>query len=66
MTISLNGEKTDPRGAATVADLVQVLELPAPTLLIEHNGVALHRREWPGRALAEGDRIELIRIVAGG
>lgn len=66
MKISLNGENTDPRGAATVAELVQVLNLPAPTLLIEHNGVALHRREWPDRALSEGDRIELIKIVAGG
>jgi thiamine biosynthesis protein ThiS len=66
MTISLNGENTDPRGATTVAELVHVLNLPAPTLLIEHNGVALHRREWPGRALSEGDKIELIKIVAGG
>ncbi len=66
MTISLNGEKTDPRGAATVAELVHVLNLPAPTLLIEHNGVALHQREWADRALAEGDTIELIKIVAGG
>jgi thiamine biosynthesis protein ThiS len=66
MTISLNGGSTDPRGATTVAELVQALNLPAATLLIEHNGVALHRREWPDRALAEGDKIELIKIVAGG
>jgi sulfur carrier protein len=66
MMISLNGRETDPRGAGTVAELVQRLELPAPTLLIEHNGVALHRREWDERALSEGDKIELIKIVAGG
>ena len=66
MTISVNGAETDSRGAKTVAELVQVLELPPPTLLIEHNGVALHRREWPQRALAQGDRIELIKVVAGG
>jgi len=34
--------------------------------LIEHNGLALHRHEWPERSLGEGDRIELIRVVAGG
>lgn len=66
MTISLNGESTDPLGATTVAELVHALNLPAPTLLIEHNGVALHRREWTDRVLSEGDRIELIKIVAGG
>jgi sulfur carrier protein len=35
-------------------------------VLVEHNGDALRREEWPGRSLAEGDRLEIIRIVAGG
>lgn len=65
MNIVLNGEqkKVD---AATVAELVQSLALPAAALLIEHNGLALHRDEWQGRALQDNDRIEIIRIVAGG
>jgi thiamine biosynthesis protein ThiS len=33
---------------------------------VEHNGLALPRREWRDRSLAEGDRIEFIRVVAGG
>ena len=66
MTISLNGEHADARGAATVADLVARYELPPQSVLIEHNGLALHRHEWPERALAEGDRVEVIRVVAGG
>ena len=66
MTISLNGENTDARGAATVAELVDRYGLPPQTVLIEHNGLALHRREWPDRKLTEGDRIELLRVVAGG
>jgi len=64
--ISLNGEATDSHGAQTVDDLVRRFELPPEAVLIEHNGVALHRREWQQRALAEGDRIEIIRVVAGG
>ena len=66
MRISLNGEQTDSRGAATVAELIARFELPPETVLVEHNGVALRRREWPQKALAEGDRIEIIRVVAGG
>jgi thiamine biosynthesis protein ThiS len=66
MTISLNGETTDSRGAETVAELVKRYELPPQTVLIEHNGLALHRREWAERGLAEGDRIEVLRVVAGG
>ena len=66
MKISLNGENTDARGAGTVAELVERYELPPKTVLIEHNGLALHRREWPHRKLNEGDRIEVLRVVAGG
>jgi thiamine biosynthesis protein ThiS len=66
MTISLNGEKADARGAATVAELVERYQLSPQSVLIEHNGLALHRQEWPQRPLAEGDRVEFIRVVAGG
>ena len=66
MTVSLNGEKADARGAQTIAELVERYQFPPQSILIEHNSVALHPREWPERKLAEGDRIEFIRVVAGG
>jgi thiamine biosynthesis protein ThiS len=66
MRISLNGREADAGGAQTVAELIGRFELPPETVLIEHNGVALHRREWPQKTLTEGDRIEIIRVVAGG
>ena len=65
VNIRLNGEQKDVE-TATVADLVQSLDLPAAALLVEHNGLALRRDEWPLRTLNPGDRIEFIRIVAGG
>jgi thiamine biosynthesis protein ThiS len=66
MRLSLNGREADAGGAQTVAELVGRFEMPPETILIEHNGVALHRREWPQKALSDGDRIEIIRVVAGG
>ena len=66
MRISLNGQEVDAQGARTVAELVGRFEWPPETVLIEHNGVALHRREWEKRALADGDQIEVVRVVAGG
>ena len=66
MIISLNGERADVRGAETVTDLVKRYQLPPQSILIEHNGLALHRHEWTGRPLAEGDRVEFVRVVAGG
>jgi len=66
MTISLNGEKVDARNAETIAQLVERYQIPSQTILVEHNGIALHRHEWPERSLAEGDRVEFICVVAGG
>jgi len=66
MTISLNGEQSDARGAQTIAELVERYRLSPQSILIEHNGLALHRREWPDKTLVEGDHIEFIRVVAGG
>lgn len=65
MKIWLNGEEKET-DATTVTDLVKTLPLPAAALLVEHNGLALHRDEWPLRSLNPGDRFEVIRIVAGG
>jgi thiamine biosynthesis protein ThiS len=66
MTISLNGETVDARGAESIAQLVERYQLPPQSLLVEHNGLALHQHEWGEQALAEGDCIEIIHVVAGG
>jgi len=66
MKILLNGESADASDAKTIAELIDVYQLPPQSILVEHNGLALHRHEWPQRPIAEGDRIEFIRVVAGG
>jgi sulfur carrier protein len=66
MKISLNGERVDAREAKTIAELIDRYGLPSQSVLVEHNGLAVHRHEWAERPLAEGDRIEFIRVVAGG
>jgi len=66
MTISLNGKSVDIREAKTIAELIDRYELPPQSILVEHNGLAVHRHEWSERSLAEGDRIEFVRVVAGG
>jgi thiamine biosynthesis protein ThiS len=63
--ITVNGEDRQSR-AETVSGLVEEMELPAPLLLIEHNGIALRKADWADTALREGDRIEILRISAGG
>jgi len=66
VTISVNGEAVDTRNAKTIAELVEYYKLPPQAILVEHNGLAIHRYEWSECLLAEGDRVEFIRVVAGG
>ncbi|HEY2614881.1 MAG TPA: sulfur carrier protein ThiS [Chthoniobacterales bacterium] len=66
MKIWINGEVAETNGAENIAELVAYFGLHPGAVLIEHNAVALRQREWSKRPLAEGDRIELVRVVAGG
>jgi thiamine biosynthesis protein ThiS len=66
VTISLNGESVDAREAKTIAELVECYQLPPQSILVEHNGSVVYRHEWAERSLSEGDRVEFIRVVAGG
>ena len=65
MTLWVNGEAREVN-ARDVAELVGELGMPPAAALVEHNGTALRRDEWTPHHLSEGDRIEVIRIVAGG
>jgi sulfur carrier protein len=66
MTISLNGQSVEAREVKTIAELVDRYKLPPQSILVEHNGLAVHQHQWAARLLAEGDRVEFIRVVAGG
>jgi sulfur carrier protein len=66
MRILLNGERKDIQDAGNVAELMKRYRMSPQTVLIEHNGVALRPREWRQQVLSDGDRIEIIRVVAGG
>ncbi len=66
MNVWINGQSVEIDQVATVAELATRLGLATHTVLIEHNGTALHEREWPMRQLAQDDRVEFIRVVAGG
>jgi sulfur carrier protein len=66
MKIWINGEPAEMNEVTNVAELAAHYGLQPKTVLIEHNATALHQREWTERFLAEGDRIEVVRVVAGG
>jgi sulfur carrier protein len=64
-TLTINGAECG-LNAVTVAGMVDEMELPGPLVLVEHNGQALRKSEWQDTPLRDGDRIEIMRIAAGG
>lgn len=66
MKLWINDEPREVPDVRTVADVVAALGLKGPALLIEHNALALRPAEWADRVLSPEDRLEMIRIVAGG
>ncbi len=65
MKLVLNGKEREV-AATNAHDLVAELGLPLAAALVEHNGTALLRSEWVETKLQNGDRLEIIRMVAGG
>ncbi len=66
MEVIANGDAVTVRDAATVADLLDALGLGAKWVIVERNGEPVPRRELSSTRLSPGDRLELVRAVAGG
>jgi sulfur carrier protein len=49
-----------------VSGLLETVGLAGRPVVVERNGAALFPREFPVTRLEEGDRVEIVRVVAGG
>jgi len=66
MDIRLNGETRTLIRARTITELLEEIACPPQTVIVEHNGMALRRSEWPQAELQENDQVEIVKVVAGG
>ncbi len=66
MRVVANGAPVELAAGATVDDLLRQLGLGGRWVLVERNGEPVNRRDLAATVLAEGDRLELVRAVAGG
>ena len=67
MRVFVNGEPTDLAAGATVAAVMQELEVPAGRgVAVAVDREVVPRGEWEARTLAEGARIEVLRAIQGG
>jgi sulfur carrier protein len=64
--VTANGDLVELGDGATVDDLLTQLGLGRKWVLVERNGEPVNRRDTATTVLADGDRLELVRAVAGG
>ena len=68
MTVRVNGEPTEVDEGATVAALLERLELPAQArgVAVAVDAEVVPRGEWERRRLDDGARVEVVRAIQGG
>lgn len=65
-SITANGRVFDLDDDLSVADFIRWRGLDPRHVVVERNGEPLERRRYDETHLADGDRLELVRAVAGG
>lgn len=66
MIVVANGKPREVRLGSTIADLLGDLGWKPQWVVVEHNGEPVERSHLGDRALEDGDRLEIVRAVAGG
>ncbi|WP_070884717.1 sulfur carrier protein ThiS [Pseudomonas sp. D2-3] len=66
MHIQLNGESLELPEGASVADLIERLELSGRRVAVERNLDIVPRSQYASTALADGDRLEVVHAIGGG
>ncbi|HTB82384.1 MAG TPA: sulfur carrier protein ThiS [Candidatus Sulfotelmatobacter sp.] len=61
-----NGEKVAARLPCSLEEFLVAQALLPRSVVVEHNGEAVAPSEFSSRRLQAGDRIEIVKIVAGG
>lgn len=64
--ITANGKLKSIELPCTITEFIQRIGLDPRIVVVEHNGEPLRREQFAGVALKAGDKIEVVRIVAGG
>ena len=61
-----NGQKIESNFPCSVEEFLVTQHLLPRSVVVEHNGEAVAPSEFPHRRLQAGDRLEIVKIVAGG
>jgi sulfur carrier protein len=64
--IIANGKTVAAKLPCSIEEFLVAQELLPRSVVVEHNGEAVAPSEFSGRILRAGDRLEIVKIVAGG
>ncbi len=64
--VTANGQKVAAALPCTLEEFLKSQQLPPRSVVVEHNGEAVAPSEFSRRQLQAGDRLEIVKIVAGG
>ena len=66
MRLTVNGKITEIEQETSIADFLRAKNVAEALVAVEHNLRWTKREEWPTVILQENDRLEVVRIMAGG
>jgi thiamine biosynthesis protein ThiS len=61
-----NGKRSEARLPCSIEEFLVAQKLLPRSVVVEHNGEAVAPSEFSQRQVRAGDRLEIVRIVAGG
>jgi thiamine biosynthesis protein ThiS len=65
-SITANGKPIEAELPCSIEEFLVVQKLLPRSVVVEHNGEAVAPSEFFRRQLNSGDRLEIVKIVAGG
>ncbi|MCS7337438.1 MAG: sulfur carrier protein ThiS [Verrucomicrobiae bacterium] len=65
-TVIANGKPVEASVPCTLEEFLVAQGFIPRSVVVEHNGEAVPPSEFRSRVLNAGDRIEIVRVVAGG
>ncbi|MDX6240522.1 MAG: sulfur carrier protein [Kribbellaceae bacterium] len=66
LNVLVNGTAEQVKSGTTVADVVDRWARSPVGVAVAVNEAVVTRAEWPGTALTDGDRVEILTAVQGG
>ncbi len=64
--VTANGEKIEAKLPCSIEEFPVAQKLLPRSVVVEHNGEAVAPSEFSRRQLNAGDKLEIVKIVAGG